>query len=239
MVTCIVQARTGSTRLPGKVLKEVLGMPMILATLKRLQKSKYIDQLILATSNKPQDEPLYNTVKSAGFEAFRGDENNVLLRYVQCIEKYGGDTVIRVTGDCPLIDPQIVDHVITKHGMYHYDYIRLDVPNTFIRGFDVEVFSREALMKTYSLAKDEKYTEHVTYYMYSHRDEFSVGIVEGEEIYRRNYRLCVDTPEDFELVTKIYEHFNDLYVGASEVVKLLDGKEELANINREIIQKHV
>ncbi|HPL98333.1 MAG TPA: 3-deoxy-manno-octulosonate cytidylyltransferase, partial [Bacillota bacterium] len=136
MITCIVQARMGSSRLPGKVLREVLGFPLILLTLKRLEKSREIDKLILATSDKISDNPLHEIVKGEGFEVFRGDEENVLKRYRDCVLEYGGDIVVRVTGDCPLIDPDIVDNVISHYKMYDYDYVRLDVPDTFIRGFD-------------------------------------------------------------------------------------------------------
>ncbi|HOM44009.1 MAG TPA: 3-deoxy-manno-octulosonate cytidylyltransferase, partial [Bacillota bacterium] len=102
MVTCIVQARMGSVRLPGKVLREVLGLPLILLNLKRLEKSREIDKLILATSDRQLDNPLYEIVKGEGFEVFRGDEENVLKRYRDCVLEYGGDIVVRVTGDCPL-----------------------------------------------------------------------------------------------------------------------------------------
>lgn len=239
LVTCIVQARMGSTRLKGKVLKKIADIPMILLTLKRLEKSRYIDKIILATSDKEEDIPLYETVKAAGFDVFRGDEENVLKRYVDCLNQYGGDTVVRITGDCPLIDPIIIDNVISYYQMNRYDYVRLDVPETFIRGFDVEVFSKEALFTTYSKADEKKYTEHVTYYMYTHPDEFNIGIVRGNTFYNKDYRLCVDTIEDFILVSKIFENFENIFVSSKEVVKFLDDHTELAYINKEICQRKV
>jgi len=239
MITCIVQARMGSSRLPGKVLREVLGIPLILLTLKRLEKSREIDKLILATSDKVSDNPLHEIVKGEGFEVFRGDEENVLKRYRDCVLEHGGDIVVRVTGDCPLIDPDIVDNVISHYKMYDYDYVRLDVPDTFVRGFDAEVFSREALFKAFDLADEYRYKEHVTAYMYLHPELFRTGLVRGESLFKKNYRLCVDTLEDFTLVEKIYEHFGDIYVSAGDVVKFLDNNPDIAAINSEVVQKHV
>ena len=238
MITCIVQARMGSSRLPGKVLREVLGFPLILLTLKRLEKSREIDKLILATSDKVSDNPLHEIVKGEGFEVFRGDEENVLKRYRDCVLEHGGDIVVRVTGDCPLIDPDIVDNVISHYKMYDYDYVRLDVPDTFIRGFDVEVFSREALDKAFELAKEDRDFEHVTAYMYHHPELFSIGKVRGESLFNKSYRLCVDTIEDFQLISKVYEHFEDIYVTAKEAVKFLDENPEIAAINSEVRQKY-
>jgi len=239
MVTCIVQARLGSSRLKGKVLKEILGQPMILLNLKRLERSREIDRLILATSDKPEDDLLYERVRAGGCEAFRGDEANVLKRYRDCAVEYGGDIIVRVTGDCPLIDPDIVDNVISYYKMYNYDYVRLDVPDTFIRGFDVEVFSSKALEKTFELASEDRHKEHVTAFMYHYPEFFSIGKVCGEGIFKRDYRLCVDTIEDFTMVSRIFEHFGDIYIRAGDVVKYLDENPEIASINSEVMQKHV
>lgn len=221
-VLCIVQARMGSERLPGKVMREINGKPMISYTLNSLKKSKYIDEIILATSTLGINDPLARYVKSINFNVFRGDENNVLERYKLAADKYQGDVIIRVTGDCPLIDPIIVDHVVTKFLMYDYDYVRLDVPDTFQRGFDVEVFSKVALDKVYDKVCCEKYIddkeyahfrEHVTYYIYNHQEEFKVGYVNGEGKYfeNRDVNLSVDTEEDFQRVENLLKE-NVLYL---------------------------
>ncbi|MCI1477725.1 MAG: glycosyltransferase family protein [Clostridium beijerinckii] len=211
-VLCIVQARMGSERLPGKVMKEINGKPMISYTLNSLKKSRYIDEIILATSTQEINNPLVDYVTKIGFDVFRSDnEDNVLERYKLVSDKCNGDVIIRVTGDCPLIDPVIVDHVVTKFLMYDYDYVRLDVPNTFQRGFDVEVFSKEALDRVYNKVCSEEninnseyapFREHVTYYIYNHQDEFKVGFIKGERTYfeSRKVNLSVDTEEDFNKV---------------------------------------
>lgn len=242
-VICIVQARMGSERLPGKVIKPILDQPMILYTLNRLKRSKYSDQIIVATSDKEQERPLVNVVKSNGFEIFRGSEYNVLKRYVDTCREYGGDIIVRITGDCPLIDPTIVDNVISYYIMYDFDYVRLDVPNTFIRGFDVEVFSNDVLMHTFeevsSVDNNKKYKEHVTLYIYENPHKFNIGYVKGNKLYNKNYRLCVDTIEDFELIEKILNHFKDPYVPAKNIVKFLDNNLNIAYINKNIHQKKV
>jgi len=214
-VLCIVQARMGSERLPGKVMKEINGKPMISYTLNSLKNSKYIDEIVLATSTQKINDSLVEYVEKINFSVFRGeDEDNVLERYKLASDKYNGDVIIRVTGDCPLINPIIVDHVVTKFLMYDYDYMRLDVPDTFQRGFDVEVFSKEVLDKVYNkvCSKEnihkKEYTpfrEHVTYYIYNHQDEFKVGYVKGEGKYFKNreINLSVDTEEDFKRVGEI------------------------------------
>lgn len=215
-ILCIVQARMGSERLPGKVMKEIDDKPMISYTLNALRQSRYIDDIILATSDLEVNDLLVEYVESIEFEVFRGSEDNVLERYKQVADKYNGDVIIRVTGDCPLINSIIVDNVITKYLMYEYDYVRLDVPNTFQRGFDVEVFSKEALDSVYNIvcsnenindSNFNKFREHVTLYIYNHKEEYKVGYVKGEGKYFNNkdINLSVDSIEDFKRVKKIIE----------------------------------
>jgi spore coat polysaccharide biosynthesis protein SpsF len=240
-VLCIIQARMGSERLPGKVMKKILGKPMISYTLERLKKARYIDELVLATSTSESEQALVDYLEANGYPYFRGSEKNVLERYVDTANYYGGDIIIRVTGDCPLIDPVIVDEVITYFLNNCYDYVRLDVPDTFVRGFDVEIFSKEAMERTYRLTKDfeenSPYKEHVTLYMYKHPEEFSVGYVKGTEIFQKNYRLCVDTPEDFKLVKTIFESLPEQKLNAKNIIRFLDNNPELAQINKDINQR--
>lgn len=238
-VLAIIQARMGSERLPGKVIKPIIGKPLIIHTLDRLKRSKYIDEAILATSNLDKDNILESTAKNHGHEVFRGSEDDVLQRYKAAADKYNGDVIIRITGDCPFIDSIIVDNVVSYFLMNDFDYVRLDVPDTFIRGFDVEVFSKEALDKTISLADEEKYREHVTLYMYNHPEDFKIGYVKGSDLHNKDYRLCVDTESDFKLVKLIYEHFNDENVSAKDIVEFLDENKEIADINKEVMQKKI
>ena len=211
-ILAIVQARMGSERLPGKVMKVLDGVPMITHTLRRLEKSKYIDQVILATSVQDRDTPLAEYVETLGIGVYRGDETNVLERYCQAVERYGGDLIIRITGDCPLIDPLIVDQLITKYLTHDFAFIRLDVPNTFLRGFDCEVFSKEVLTQTEASVKQaeahggvdcQMYKEHVTYYMYHHPEQFKYGVLAYDGKVNTQLNLSVDTLEDFKRVEKL------------------------------------
>ncbi|WML35480.1 glycosyltransferase family protein [Clostridium sp. OS1-26] len=246
-ILCIVQARMGSERLAGKVIKPIMNKPMILYTLDRLSKSKYIDNIILATSTEDREEQLVDAVRKAGYEVFRGHESNVLKRYKDASDKFSGDIIIRVTGDCPLIDSKIVDNVITYFKTNDYDYVRLDVPDTFVRGFDVEIITKDALDKVYDIVNTSKcisnieeinmYKEHVTYYIYKHPKEFKIDYVKGSNFYNKDYRLCVDTKEDFKLVEIIYNNFRDEFVSAKEVIKYLDNNPEVARINEDIKQR--
>ncbi len=242
-IVCIVQARMGSERLAGKVMKPLMERPMIEYTLKRLAKSKYIDEIVLATSEKETENILCQHVEKIGFKVFRGEELNVLKRYKEANDFYKGDIVLRVTGDCPLIDPVIVDNAITYFLANDFDYIRADVPDTLIRGFDVEVFRGEVLNQVYDILKEEDekspYKEHVTLYIYRNPDKFKVGVLPGSSLYNRNYRLCVDTQEDFCLLENIYAHFSDMFVSGKEVIKYLDENPHISEINSDINQKKV
>lgn len=241
-----------SERLPGKVIKQILGKPMIINVLDRLKKSKYIDDIILATSISEKEEALVNTCKQYGYNVFRGSESDVLERYKEAADIYNKDEygiIIRITGDCPLIDAAIVDNVVTNFICNNYDYIRLDVPETFVRGFDVEVFSKASLEKTYcDVHKNSKdtseeeinmYKEHVTLYMYRNPEKFKIGYVKGNEFYNKNYRLCVDTEDDFKLISEVYNHFKDEFVSSKDVIKFLDSNSKIASINSEVKQKEV
>ena len=216
-ILCIVQARMDSKRLPGKVLKKISDKCMISYTLNSLSNCRYIDEVILATSILESNDILSQYVKSIGFNVFRGSEENVLQRYKNAADEYSGDIIVRITGDCPLISPLIIDNAVTKFLMYDYDYLRLDVPDTFQRGFDTEVFSKKSLDKVYSIVCSEenlkkkeydKFREHVTYYIYTHNRDFKIGYVKGEGKYyeNRNVNLSVDTAEDFERVQQILEN---------------------------------
>jgi len=251
----IVQARMNSERLPGKVLSPILGIPSIIVVLKRLSLCKYIDELVVATSDRKDDDALSAVVSREGYKVFRGDENDVLMRYYECAMLFGAFSVLRVTGDCPFVDPALIDSLLAFYISQNsvYDYMRLDVPNTFPRGLDGEVFSFQALEKAYNqvrhmiaqpapqdaatLESIRMYREHVTYFIYKNPEIFNTYLIAGSEPFRRNYRLCVDTDKDFLLITKVFEHFDSIYSRASDVLKYLDLSPEIACINSDIKQR--
>ena len=144
-IIAIVQARMGSARLPGKVLKEVNGKPLIEILFHRLPHSKKIDKIILATSNSKENDHLAKIVEKLGFEVFRGSEDDVLDRYYEAAKPYSPEAVVRITGDCPIIDPQLVDEIIGLYQENNVDYVSNTSPPTYPYGLDTEVFSFKAL----------------------------------------------------------------------------------------------
>ena len=144
-IVAIVQARTGSIRLPNKVMKLIKGMPMIEILLKRLNKSKKLDHIVLATSNDVRNKNLINHVKSLGFTCTQGSEHDVLERYLQAAEQSKADVVVRITGDCPLVDPVLVDECIHKFKEHNVDYYSNTILPTFPDGLDIEVFKSSML----------------------------------------------------------------------------------------------
>lgn len=205
LVVAIVQARTSSSRLPGKVLRPILGTPMILHELERLRHCKTLGKIVLATSIDTSDDALAATVQDAGWDVYRGSLDDVLDRYVQCASLYGADHVVRITGDCPLIDPEVVDTVVTAHLTHGNDYTSNTLRRvTYPDGLDTEVMTAEALRKSGREARLASEREHVTQYLIKHPELFrQENIASVEDL--SNERWTVDEPEDFAFVTCIYE----------------------------------
>ncbi len=199
----IVQARMTSTRLPGKVMKEVLGKPLLFYLVKRLQRVPDAD-LIIATTLNEADLPIAKLCESLKVKVFRGSEEDVLSRYARAAEKFGGDIIVRITADCPLIDPVIVDECIRKLIQTDSDYVSNTHQRTYPRGMDVEAMKRHVLEKMDSTAVDLYDREHVTPYILHHADQFKIGqITMASDL--SDVRLTVDTIEDFKAVKKIIE----------------------------------
>ncbi len=204
MILGIVQARLSSTRLPGKVLKPILGKPMLWHMLDRLKNSRLIDKLIAATSNRPDDTELAEACEQYGIDCFRGSLNDVLDRFYHASRSLSAETVVRLTGDCPLIDVDVVDRVIDLFQSSPCDYATNTNPPTFPDGLDVEVISMTALETVWHEANLPSEREHVTPYIRKHPDRFRcLNLTHETDL--SGMRWTVDEPEDFELVTKLYE----------------------------------
>jgi len=202
----IVQARMGSVRFPNKVMRPICGTPVIGLLLERLSHSKRIDQIVLATSQDSRNEPLAEYVRELGYVVYRGSEGDVLDRYYQAANEAKADIVVRITGDCPLIDPQVVDVVIDLFQRQKVDYIANICPPTFPDGLDTEVFSFQALERAWRDAKEPYQREHVTPFI----RESGLFRIENlsNEYNHSSERWTVDEPEDFEVVQKVFEHFH-------------------------------
>jgi spore coat polysaccharide biosynthesis protein SpsF len=206
-VVAIIQARMGSTRLPGKVLKEVLDKPLLEYLLERVKRSKLIDEIVVATTLKKSDDPIVDLCKKMLLPFYRGSEDNVLSRFYEAAQKFNANVIVRLTSDCPITDPKVVDKVI-QYYLEHYDqyqYVSNTLKRTYPRGLDTEVFSLEALIESYQNGKTKSEQEHVTSYILNHPNKFKTANIMYKED-QSQHRWTVDTPEDFELVKLIIEN---------------------------------
>jgi len=232
-VVAIVQARLGSTRLPGKVLKPIGTQSLIGVLLERLSRSKEIDQVIVATSATPLNDPLEEAVRALGFECFRGDESDVLDRYFRAATAAGADVVVRVTGDCPLIDPAVVDEVVRRFKATNADYTSNTSPPTFPDGLDTEVFTYAALERAAREAKEPHDREHVTPYL-RRGQGFKRSELLGDDDFS-SLRWTVDETADYEVIRRVFSHFApDIHFGWRDVLKLHRARPELFEENRTI-----
>lgn len=239
-VVAIVQARMGSTRLPGKALAELLGRPLLAYELERIKRAQHIDTLVVATTDNPKDKVIEQLCQEMEIPTFRGSEEDVLDRYYHAAKKFEAEVVVRLTADCPLIDPAIIDQVIEFYleNAPKYDYVSNTEARTFPRGMDVEVFSMKALEKAWQEAKKREEREHVTPYLYRNRDLFATGIVmRGTNDSHR--RWTVDTPEDLTLITKILEALypNKPKFTFEDIIQILEENPDWEEINKDIEQK--
>ena len=234
MILAIVQARMKSTRLPGKVMREVLGKPLIGYLLERLSFSKTIDKIILATSTDSSNDILCNYVIRQGFEVYRGKEEDVLDRFYQAALHYQPTAIVRITADCPLIDPQVVDSVISFFKDQQFDYVSNCHPPTYPDGLDTEIFSYQALAKTWLEAKLAHEREHVTPYM-RQAGKLRIGNVEADIAYP-NERWTVDNEEDFILIKSIIENLYPInsYFNMDDILKF-----KMKNPNIFLVNKHI
>ena len=242
-VICVSQARMTSTRLPGKVLREVLGRPLLHYHLSRLQRARHIDRLVVATTVNATDDPIVEFCNGMGISVFRGDEHDVLSRYVGAVEAFGdgAEIVVRVTSDCPLIDPAIVDATIEAYvaGQPEMDYVAVD-NSRFPRGLDAEVFRRSALMEAACEGVAAAEREHVTPFIYRRPERFACGKYPSPGDFG-HHRWCVDEPADFELIRRIIEVLAPVKPEFDwrDCLALLEENPEWSALNAEVEQKHL
>lgn len=228
----ILQARTSSTRLPGKVLMNIIDEPMIIHQLRRLKRCKHLDDIIVATSSKETDDHLSQICTEAGYRVYRGSLDDVLDRFVQAIKNQTCDHVVRLTADCPLTDPSIIDAIIKKHLKSNSDYTSNILPPTFPDGLDAEIFKVSALLNAWENAILPSHREHVTPYIYGNPTIFSLDNYENNKDLSK-MRWTVDEVEDFNFVTEVYEHLYKFKpdFAMNDILSLLDNKPDIAAKN--------
>lgn len=231
---CIVQARMGSTRLPGKILMEVDGTPMLQYELGRLALSKRIDKVVVATGDGSENDPVQELCEKIGVDCFRGSEKDVLERYAMCAEKYPEyDAILRITGDCPLIDPYIIDELVEHFEKSGSDYASNVEPHQFLfpDGTDCEIFTRDVLMRAQKEATTEYQREHVTVFMEENEDIKKSFITQKLDF--SHIRLTVDNPEDFEVISYLIREA-DTECGYMEYISLLTKRPDIMIKNMHI-----
>lgn len=239
-ICIILQARITSTRLAAKVLMEICNKPIIHHVIERLKHCKRIDDIILAIPDTNQNNILEEYAEKIGCHYAKGSENDVLSRYFQAAKQFNVTDIIRVTADCPLIDPQLVDFMIEYYLTEKVDYAAIDVDKYYPRGLDAEVFGFETLKKVNTEAHQNYEREHVTPYIYGHPELFKIKFLEAEKkLTRPEIRLTVDTQEDFNLVNEIFKNLysKDKIFLTEDVIHFLDCHPGLLLINKEITQK--
>jgi len=233
MIFVFIQARMGSSRFPGKVLKNYNGKSSLWHIVNRLSQAKKADKTVVLTTYKEEDNAIVNFCNENEIDCFRGNELNVLDRYYDAAGYYqlkNEDSIVRITADCPVVDPNIVDLVIEKHLLTGADYTSNTVPPTFPDGMDVEVFTVSALKKAWNESKMASEKEHVTPYIRKNAHMFKIEqVTHGEDL--SPYRLTVDEPEDYETIKYIYEHFGDRKFYLDEVIAYLKEHPEIQNNN--------
>lgn len=231
-VLAIVQARVSSSRLPAKVLRTILGHPMLARQLERLRRCKHVDQIVVATSDDPSDEAINELCSAESVQCFRGNLNDVLDRFYQCASKLQPAHVVRLTGDCPLTDPDLIDEVIGFHIHGDYDFVSNAIEPSFPDGLDVAVFRFRLLEQAWRLARLPSEREHVTPYMRRNAERGKIANYPGKPD-RSHMRWTVDEPADFTFVCAIYER---LYpdkpdFSSADIYRLLEREPELLKIN--------
>jgi spore coat polysaccharide biosynthesis protein SpsF len=243
-IAAIIQARFGSTRLPGKIIRLISGKPILWHVWNRLTHSKMINDVIIATTTNSEDDQIENFCVENNIHFNRGSAEDVLSRYYETAKKFNVDIIIRITSDCPVIDPEILDDMINffkaENCKYKLDYLSNTLERTFPRGLDVEIFSFEALQKTFSEAKEIYEREHVTPYIYMHPECFTLKNFYNDKDYSF-HRWTVDTNDDLELIKEIYISLyngNNIFL-VKDILKLFDIRPELIKINQTVKQKNL
>ena len=236
----IVQARMRSVRFPGKVLQKIMDKPLLGYLLERLKRVTGAHEIVVATTTNKADQEILTVAEDYDVSVFRGNEENVLDRYLQAARQHHADVVVRVTADCPLIDSQIIDKVISAFYQQNrpYDYVSNILERTYPRGMDVEVFSFQALEQASNHAQKDHEKEHVTPYIYRHPQTFRLLNVSQDEDQSR-FRLCVDTKEDFHLIELLLKELypTQPHFDLQSIIKVLKQHPQWVKVNQHIEQK--
>lgn len=241
-IVVIIQARMKSTRLPEKVLKNIAGKPILAHVIERLRDARLVDEIIIATTTKDEDRAILKFANESREKSFAGSKGDVLDRYYQAAKRCEADVIVRITSDCPLIDPGVVDKIIAFYLKHRgtIEYVSNFLKRSYPRGLDTEVFSFKVLKKAWQQAKEPHQREHVTPYIYEHPEIFHLANAENNE--DLSYmRWTVDEEEDLEFVREVYKRLykdGEIFL-MKDILALLKKEPQLLDINKEVKQKNL
>jgi len=230
MIGCILQARMSSSRLPGKIMKSIKNKPIIDYVITQLQFSKKIEQIVIATTNTKIDDTIIEYAEKKSIAFFRGSDKDVLDRYYKCAKKFNFSTIVRITSDNPLVDPEIIDKTITKFELGNFDYISTEHPPTLPQGYAVEVFSLETLENSWQNAKKNSEREHVSPYMYNNPQLFKLHNIDFETDLN-HIRCTLDRKNDFLFLEKVISAQKKQPILLKDVLDFLNENPKLIEIN--------
>jgi len=236
-VNAIIEARMGSTRLPGKTMMQIVGKPSIELLVERLRLAKKIDDIILATTTKHEDDVIEDFCRRKNVLCFRGSSEDVLNRVYNAAKAYETDIIVEVTGDCPLLDPWLIDDCINIFLNSQYDYLSNFIEQSYPPGIDVQIFTFRVLEEMEKLAKEQKYREHVSLYILKHPTKYKMHNVAAPiELTYPDRHLELDEYKDYELIRLIYEnlYFKNPQFTTSEIIALLKEHPEWLEINKDV-----
>ncbi len=241
-IIATIEARMDSSRLPGKILKDILGRPMLELLVERVRRSQFIQDVVVATTVAPNDETTVKACEKMRVKCFRGSSEDVLDRVLKAAQAHQADLLVELTGDCPLIDPVIIDSVIQHFLENNYDYVSNVLERTFPRGMDTQIFPVRVLEEVDRLTQAPADRENVSLYIYEHPERYRLGNVAAlGELHRPDLRLTVDMPEDYALIKAIYENLypkNPRFL-LGDVIRLLEENPGLKAMNAHVRQKKV
>lgn len=235
-IGCVVIARTGSSRLPGKVLMPVKNESMIIWLLKRISKIKYFKSIVVATSKKKEDNIIEKIVLKNKFKIFRGSEKNVVQRLYQASKKFKFDTVVEITADCPLIDPEIIEYCIETYLNNSAEYLNNCYIRSYPDGMDIQIFNIKILKKTLQLTKRPEELEHIGLYQMRNQSKFkTMNLISPKELHYPKLGLTLDETNDYILIKKIIENLGkkDRFFSCKKIINFLI-KKKLYKLNSEV-----
>jgi spore coat polysaccharide biosynthesis protein SpsF len=237
-----IEARMSSSRLPGKTLKLLHERPMLARIIERLKRVKLADVIVVATTNLPADEPIIDLAKEMGVGYYQGSSKDVLDRVLQAAKKYNIDIIVETCGDCPVIDPGIIDMEIQAFLANDVDYVGCHLVKTFPVGLDAKLFTTKTLEEVANTTIDPADRENVSLYIYEHPEKYKLMNIEAKGRQRRpDLRLVVDHKEDLDLIQIIYKELYDkkLYFNYDDMLDLFERRPDLAELNKNVVNIQV